>query len=279
VNVQSREFDINFGIHFTSQIVNPNYLRRPKTLLKASKLFPFLPFEKRTEFAISIMSDCGVSFRNDFLLHLQEYLGESRVHRFGDCGNRKLPPKPIQNAARVISRYKFYLSFENNIQDGYVTEKLFTVLNMQILPVYLGAMNAPNITVTPSYIRASDYASPKELAKYLIYLADHADEYAKYHSWRNENAGPVFDPSYLRLVAKKYPGKRESQYHRSRRMSRRSTCCRLCDLALLDRLSEERASHAENQDVVRAKWTELAISQRIFHRGRKRPGPGSVIPR
>lgn len=114
--VQKNQFDLEMGVHYTSGLVNPNYLRKPKTLI-AKSFFEFLPFKDRENFALSIISNClASSGRIQYIQHLTDYLGPERIHQYGACGTRNLPPKPIKNAAKVIAKYKFYLSLENTVQ-------------------------------------------------------------------------------------------------------------------------------------------------------------------
>lgn len=267
-DIQLTEVDLVMGVHFTSQIVNPPYIRRPSLLT-----LPMLKdlYTSKPHFAISIVSDCRPQFRNAYLDHLTDYLGPDRIHRYGDCGNHALPPKPINNAIKVIQNYKFYLSFENTIQDGYVTEKLFTVLRMRILPVYLGALDAPNITLanSPCFVRVSDFPTPKHLAEHLLRLDRDANEYNKYFQWRSNPS--LFDPSYLDLVANKAPGKDENSWYKSAgaKFNRRALCCRLCDGELLAKLKVE---HDQAQYVVHEKWTDSQIQKVFFKTGMARPG-------
>jgi hypothetical protein len=256
---QKNQFDLGMGVHFMSGIVNPNYLRRPRTLV-AKSFFEFLPFKQRTEFALSIISNCAAnSERQTYIGHLTDYLGSERIHQYGACGNRKLPPAPIKNAAKVIAKYKFYLSFENTIQHGYVSEKLFTVLNMQLLPVYMGAMNVPNITKVPSFIKAHDYNSPKELAEYLLYLDSHPEAYARYHLWRKDTS--LFTEDYLELVKRKFPGQQELRFYKSGKgVLRTAGCCRLCNLPFLD----EEIAKRTDKDLVQHILSKEQIDKEFF---------------
>jgi len=204
--IQRKLFDFEMGVHLFSAINNPNFLFSPSTMmagdLPSMGSPPFLQFGERTGFAISVISDCGASsYRDDYVVHLEQILGPRRVHKYGRCGDRDLPPKPITHAAKVVGRYKFYLAFENTITNGYTTEKLFLSLMMNVVPVYMGAADAPNITKTPSYIRASDFRSAHALAAYLLYLDSHPDEYMKYHAWRTDAS--LFDDAFLEQVARK----------------------------------------------------------------------------
>jgi hypothetical protein len=271
VGIQKTDFDFEMGIHYRAGVLNPIYLRRPRTLLSTS-VFPFVPFEHRPNFAMSIISDCHASSqRQIYIDHLSDYLGQHRVHQYGACGNRKLPPPPVTHAAKIISTYKFYLSFENTIQEGYVTEKLMTVLNMGgIVPIYYGAPNVPNITIVPSFINVMDFPSPKALAEYLLFLEKNPKEYAKYNVWRS--SPKYFHPEYLRLVQRQMPGQEELLKYRQRgfdKFPRRAACCRLCDLSYIRQSAMKRT----DADLPHPKWHPEQINHHVFGGGmNKRPG-------
>ncbi len=42
-----------------------------------------------------------------------------------------------QNVTIYYNRYLFYFAFENTIEPGYVTEKVFDALNAGVVPVYV----------------------------------------------------------------------------------------------------------------------------------------------
>lgn len=87
----------------------------------------------------------------------------------------------------ALSRYKFYLTFENSITTDYVTEKVFQALACGVVPIYLGAPNVRDfMPADDAIIDASDFASPRELAKYLRFLDDDSAAYAKHLRWKRE---------------------------------------------------------------------------------------------
>ena len=156
-----------------------------------------------------------------------------------------------------------FLAFENTIQSGYTTyvaklkkkiyseketniiysEKLFIALLLPVIPVYYGDPRAPNVTSSPSYIRASDFASPKALSEYLLYLDANPAEYEKYHTWR-KNPNSILR-EYLD-EAQFVPGPREIQAHSLRHdnlvwlIDRTASCCRLCNEQFLRARMAER---------------------------------------
>jgi len=230
-----RAFDFEMGVHYYSSLLNPSFLRSPAQLLSGA-FYPnpplhYTPGEHKSNFMMSAISFCGsTSMRNQYIDRLESILGSERVHRYGDCGNRKLPPKPINNAAKLVATYKFFLSFENTVQEGYVTEKLFFILNIPVVPVYYGANNVPNITTTPSYIKVSDFSAPAKLAAYLMYLDTNHAEYDKYHEWRKSSRS--FELEYLKILQDKVAGPEEKLVYKDagfKRYPRTAQCCRLCD--------------------------------------------------
>jgi hypothetical protein len=82
---------------------------------------------------------------------------------------------------------------------------LVETLGLPTIPVYYGAPNAPNITIHPSFIRVSDFASPEDLAKYLLFLSTHSSEYHKYLEWKKDPAHKL-DDYYLKTMQNRVAG-------------------------------------------------------------------------
>lgn len=267
-----RLFDFEMGIHYhVAGILNPVYLRGPLELLSmAINPFPrieFTPPEQR-RFGISIISDCNAkSLRDHYLAELTHLLGTERINRFGRCVGKSLPGNLLSNQARLISKYKFYFAFENTIQSGYVTEKLFFSLNIPILPVYYGWIQLPNITKTPSFIRVADFNSPKSLANYLLYLDATHTEYMKFHEWRWKSDS--FEENFLKKLSKDVAGPDEQMIYVKQTPqpaypSRSAQFCRLCDPDEVERLSRENYLAGSKRIVIEPPMNKQDILQRFF---------------
>ena len=106
-----------------------------------------------------------------------------QVEVYGKAFNRVLPHEEYD---KLVPSCKFYLSWENSIDQDYVTEKLFIPMMAGTVPVVLGTSRANYEESIPgdSFIHVNDFASPKELAERLIYLDNNPAEYMKYFAWR-----------------------------------------------------------------------------------------------
>jgi Glycosyltransferase family 10 (fucosyltransferase) C-term len=111
--------------------------------------------------------------------YVEQLMGKIGVASYGKClNNAKLDIAAFENAwenaaTDIVSRHKFYLSFENAICDYYVTEKLVRALNAGVIPVIMGAPQAryyvPNEN---SAIFIDNFESPSKLADYLNQIND-----------------------------------------------------------------------------------------------------------
>lgn len=231
LKAQQELFQLQMGVNFRSQLIDPPFLEPPKNLIKQYRQDAL---ENKKKFALFVASDCKTrSHRELYISILRSHLEKSgrSIDGYGRCGDKIMPGSSLDKieAIRHIEMYKFYLSFENTIQEGYVTEKLFHVMRLNVLPVYYGGLNPPPITKHPSYIRAQDFDSPKALAEYLIYLDEHPDEYMKYHEWRKGDPAE-FDLDYLEQIQHKYVSSKERKAHAHlNNPMRAASCCRLCN--------------------------------------------------
>lgn len=259
---QHQSFDLEMGIHFWSDILNPSFVVRPQELLEASKEF-FVPFEQRTGFAASIISHCGArSLRDIYINHLSVALGSDRVHQYGACGNMSnMTGLGLKGARKALAQYKFYFAFENSIEPGYVTEKLFQSLEPGTIPVYLGAPDVPRITSrSKAFINAMDFESPEDLAKYLLYVADNKTAFMEYHTWRAGGSG-AFDDQYLKLASRQLPG--FWHWPNDFATRRRQACCRVCDSKFLELAKKRLRRHPLARPIAEPQWDVQSVADAL----------------
>ncbi|KAI6219865.1 Alpha-(1,3)-fucosyltransferase C [Aphelenchoides fujianensis] len=132
------------------------------------------------------------SGRTEYLRELSEHI---KVTRVGMCFGRRISDQDLK---QLIDEHHFYLAFENSVCPEYVsssenphphencrytTEKFFRLKDL-IVPVVLsrGVVNLRQIT-NDTFIAASDFYSPKELAVFLQSLIADKTAYSKYFEW------------------------------------------------------------------------------------------------
>ncbi|XP_044188633.1 alpha-(1,3)-fucosyltransferase 7-like [Thunnus albacares] len=99
--------------------------------------------------------------------------------------------KPLPSTALLstISRCYFYLAFENSMTKDYITEKLWrNAYQGGAVPVVLGPPPSGYKAVAPpnSFIHVDEFASLRDLGKYLQQLAEDKKRYSEYFNWKQE---------------------------------------------------------------------------------------------
>ena len=160
-----------------------------------------LPWEEKTGFdtgvsVVVFVSNCkaaGAEQRVRFLTDLMQYMP---VHSYGGClNNRKEPQFPHDpswpnqrraNKVKVVSRYKFYLAFENLQVNDYVSEKVFEGLFAGAVPVYRGAKEISNFMPADDSFIDANGMSAGQLATLLKLLAaeESKDKYDKFFAFK-----------------------------------------------------------------------------------------------
>lgn len=109
---------------------------------------------------------------------------------YGKCGTLSCPLggyhlfKNERCYEMLMKNYKFYLAFENSVCTDYVTEKLFNILNYDVIPIVYGGANYAHILPPNSYIDVRNFTSPEQLVKYLHYVGNNETIYKSYFEWR-----------------------------------------------------------------------------------------------
>jgi alpha-1,4-fucosyltransferase len=122
--------------------------------------------------------------REQLVQSLMEWI---RVYSFSQClHNADLPPGLVDmsNKTDIMKEYLFHLTLENQQQDDYITEKVWSALAAGTLPVYWGAPNIKDHVPPHSIIVVDDFATVEDLTKYLPQLAKDRTLYQSYHNWR-----------------------------------------------------------------------------------------------
>ena len=275
--IQEKWVDLHMGIQVSSHLVNPSFFPSDEEILETPRYSAVVqrnstartllrPFRERADRALLVTSHCNVRPRQSYVDELTKYF---RVDQYGACAENDpsyntsenfagpLPPKGDRSRRwnaqlDMASKYKFYISFENSVQKGYVTEKLLTTpLLAGVVPIYLGAPDVrylPSIDGTgiPWYIDAFDYDTPEALAAYLRRLSKDENLWWNYLSYwdrapKNPKTGlPTFFPDAPRNIQEaRMPISDKTLALRTDKHdfyfpSRTFALCQLCDLEGLD---------------------------------------------
>ncbi|XP_037024245.1 alpha-(1,3)-fucosyltransferase C-like [Bradysia coprophila] len=181
-------FDITMNYRLDSDIPIP-YGMIAKNANETIASFE-IDFQRKTKQIAWFVSNCESFSRREEIV---EKLGRHiPIDIYGKCGTLICPTGGdhfFKNEAcyQMLSKdYKFYLSFENSLCIDYVTEKLFNILNYDIIPIVYGGVNYSHILPANSYIDVRNFSSSVELASYLNYVGNNEAVYRSYFDWRKD---------------------------------------------------------------------------------------------
>ena len=172
---------INFMIDAEISTSGKVYFERPNPSYSPYK--PRIPLQQKRHSVVWPVSNClAHSKRQDYVKVLSQYID---LHVYGRCGNYTCD-KNNENACleKFEKEYKFYISFENSVCDGYTTEKLIYPLRHELIPIAFGGSNYTEISPPNSFINIEDFQSPKHLAAYLHQLGNNESAYNDYFQWK-----------------------------------------------------------------------------------------------
>ncbi|XP_040183780.1 3-galactosyl-N-acetylglucosaminide 4-alpha-L-fucosyltransferase FUT3-like [Rana temporaria] len=119
------------------------------------------------------------------------YFIKLKKHLHVDIYGKYHMPLPRKDHFLILSKYKFYLAFENSVHEDYITEKLwYNAFYAGVVPVVLGPprKNYERFMPPDSFIHVDDFSSAQELAAYLLRLDKDDQRYRQYFNWRSHYA-------------------------------------------------------------------------------------------
>lgn len=167
---------------FDSDIV-----RRHGFILKSKTdyVMPSRDFVRAKERSVAwFVSNCNsaVSRRWELAQKLSKYID---VDIYGSCGNYTC--KNRRKCYDMLGdKYRFYLSFENSYCKDYTTEKLFRVMERNVIPIVYGGGNYSSVVPPHSVINVEDFNTVQDLANYLKQLEKDVDRYLQYFQWKKD---------------------------------------------------------------------------------------------
>lgn len=143
----------------------------------------------KTKAAAWFVSHCATrSNRKKLVTNLQKALalyGYS-VDVYGACGPLKCPIGKKNDCGSLLEGdYFFYMSLENSFAEDYVTEKLLTALQHNVVPVIYGGANYSRFLPPGSYLDANKF-NVYELAAIMDRLMHTPNVYKQYFKWKSQ---------------------------------------------------------------------------------------------
>ena len=181
--------------------------------------------KEKTGLVAWAVSNCNAKLRLEYARQLQRYMS---VTVYGKCNcyfEKRMHCAQHANGCEMeLSKYKFYLAFENDFCDDYVTEKYWERIRQDVVPVVMGS-NYDGLVVPGSYIDVNDFGSIKELAEYLLFLDKNDDEYNKYFTYKRTFTGGS-ESLFCRICEKlnSEEAKKESEVILSKEFSYENNC-------------------------------------------------------
>lgn len=151
--------------------------------------------QKKTSPIAWAVSNCKTnSRREEYVKNLQNYIS---VDVYGRCGKLQCPKDNSTLCYKMFAqKYFFYLSFENSLCEDYITEKVFQILKLDLVPLVMGGANYSAHLPPNSFINVLDFKSPENLASYLNIVMNNNTLYNSFFIWKR----------YYRLIPKpSYP--------------------------------------------------------------------------
>jgi hypothetical protein len=127
-------------------------------------------WNKKTKFCCMVVSNPRAKFRLDFFEKL------SKV-KLVDSGGKVLNNigGPVPDKLAFIQDYKFVLAFENEMQDGYTTEKILEPAFKDCIPIYWGNKSI-HLDFNPKrFINYHDFSSEEALINKIIEIDENPE--------------------------------------------------------------------------------------------------------
>lgn len=120
-------------------------------------------WSKKTKFCCMVVSNPKANKRIEFFNKLSQIKTvDSGGKVLNNVGGR------VKDKLEFINEYKFVLSFENESQDGYTTEKIVEPIFKDCIPIYWGNKKVDKDFNSGRFINYHDFASEDELIEKII---------------------------------------------------------------------------------------------------------------
>ncbi|GFN73899.1 alpha-(1,3)-fucosyltransferase [Plakobranchus ocellatus] len=140
-------------------------------------------FDQKRKEAAWFVTHCQThSKREEYVKRMSR---ELRVDIYGACGSKSCGKYGFEMGGEkdvcldLLRRdYKFYISFENSMCTGYITEKFFNMYeDVDVIPVVRGGGEYSEFAPKDTFVNAADFKTPEALGQYLRQLGQNKARY------------------------------------------------------------------------------------------------------
>ncbi|CAF1290250.1 unnamed protein product [Rotaria sordida] len=161
-------------------------------------------FSNRINGALWFVSNCNAKKRLE-LFHNLKYSSKLLIEGYGRCVDNyplHLCSSFSQCEHDYMSKFKFYLSFESNTCQDYITEKFYKAFYYGLIPIVYGPERSDYNRLAPknSFIHIDDFDEDmNKLAMHLEEIHTNITLFSMYHEWR-KNYEIIIDSKALERV-------------------------------------------------------------------------------
>ncbi|KAI6198709.1 Fucosyl transferase [Aphelenchoides besseyi] len=132
---------------------------------------------KKTVFASISNCRAVTSARTEFIDELNKYVNVTKV---GLCYGQRVDDQMMK---KLVDEHYFTLAFENSVCPEYTTEKYWRLKELVVPVIFSRSVLNPNQVLNGTFLAASDFESPRELAEFLQTLIEDKQKYMNYFEW------------------------------------------------------------------------------------------------
>ena len=134
-------------------------------------------FENKTKHGgLAIISNCIDDARRYKLIdYFRKFIN---IDVFGKCGN------PLPDDDNLKSSYQFYLAIENSDCRKYVTEKYWSTLMRNQIPIVAWKQPTDGLVIPNSYINVYDFKDLAAAGAYIKDVSENRTMYNSYFDWK-----------------------------------------------------------------------------------------------
>jgi len=145
-----------------------------------------LPPESQIPASLFLANNCNSLSNREKLV--KELSQKTKLISPSSCmKNVNIPFEERRNKQKFMSLYTFYLAFENQRINDYITEKLWGAFCAGTIPVYFGAPNIMDHVPYNSIINVDSFNSIDDLAQHMNNILKNSTLKNSYHSWKYKN--------------------------------------------------------------------------------------------